>query len=678
MAKGVSIDLIVDPKGAIEGLNVASDEAKKSTSFFSDLGKIGATAVAAVATAAVAAAGALTAATVSAGKYADEILETATNTNLSTDTLQAYKYAAEQIDVSFETFTASQGKLVKSMQAAREGTGGAADAFAALGLSVTDSEGNLVDSTELYWQAVDALGNVSNETERTALAQQIFGKSGAEMNAIIAKGSEGFAALTEEARKNGAIMSGEQLEKLGAFDDKMQALTSTVEAAKNAFGLTLLPILDQLAGEGTSALGEFTTALLEADGDLSKAGPAFEALGTNIASALTNAVPKILEVATSLVSGLISGIVSQGPKLIETAIPLISNFAIGILAMLPKIINAGFTIVVAVIQGVTNALPTLLPAIVSNLVEGLLALFSPRNLTALLDAGLALLMGLVEGILTALPILVEALPEIIDGIVTFFVDNLPKIIQTGIDLFLAIIGALPDIISGIVDAIPEIIEGIISALITSIPQLIQAGVQLFVALISNLPTIIIEIIKAIPAIVTGIVNAFTDPKTIAQLAKAGGELIKGLWNGIKDLGKWLWDKISGFFGGVVKNIKSFFGIKSPSTLFAGFGEFMVLGLEKGLTGPNHLKGIMANLSGQVTNGFRGDLAATARATVTTSASLGEAVREDSAFTADPKLHTLVRTLISAVSEIQPGWIVPEQLSRISQTGNGRLAAIGAT
>src|SRR5688572_9392729 len=115
MARGVTIDLIVDPSGAVKGLKTASDESSKATDFFKGLGQVGAAAIAAVATAAVAAGTALVAATVSAGKYADEILEAATTTNLSTEELQAFRYAAEQMDVSFETFVKSQGKFTKSM-----------------------------------------------------------------------------------------------------------------------------------------------------------------------------------------------------------------------------------------------------------------------------------------------------------------------------------------------------------------------------------------------------------------------------------------------------------------------------------------------------------------------------------------------------------------------------------
>ena len=74
-------------------------------------------------------------------------------------------------------------------------------------------------------------------------------------------------------------------------------------------------------------------------------------------------------------------------------------------------------------------------------------------------------------------------------------------------------------------------------------------------------------------------NGFTS--SISQIATVGGNLIKGLWQGISDAGAWLRDKISGFFGGVVDSIKNFFGIHSPSTLFAGLGRNMGEGIGVG-------------------------------------------------------------------------------------------------
>lgn len=156
---------------------------------------------------------------------------------------------------------------------------------------------------------------------------------------------------------------------------------------------------------------------------------------------------------------------------------------------------------------------------------------------------------------------------------------IPQIIQAGIQLLVALIGALPEIIVTIVNAIPDIIGGIIDTLIDNIPLIIEAGVQLFVALIENLPTIIIEIVKAIPQIIEGIVEAIGS--LAYKLVEAGGNLLKGLWEGIKNAASWLWNKVKEWASSLVDGILGFFGIHSPSTVFAGIGENMGLGLGVG-------------------------------------------------------------------------------------------------
>ena len=144
---------------------------------------------------------------------------------------------------------------------------------------------------------------------------------------------------------------------------------------------------------------------------------------------------------------------------------------------------------------------------------------------------------------------------------------------------MALIQALPQIITTIVQAIPQIISGIVNALVQNIPQIIQAGVQLFVALIQNLPTIIVEIVKAVPQIVSGIVQAFASLG--GELVNAGANLLHGLWEGISGAAGWLWEKVTGWASSFVDGIKSFFGIHSPSTVFAEIGTNMGEGVGVG-------------------------------------------------------------------------------------------------
>ncbi|ABZ85478.1 conserved hypothetical protein [Heliomicrobium modesticaldum Ice1] len=631
-------------------LKAAGKDADEAGSKFERLGGIlkgvGAAmggAFVAVGTAAVGAAKALGDMTVGASQYADDILTMSTVTGMSTESLQAYKYAAELVDVSLDTLTGSMAKNVKSMSAARDGTGTVADAYKMLGVSVTDANGQLRDSQTVYWEAIDALGKVSNETERDALAMQLFGKSARDLNPLIAQGSAGIAELTEEAKRMGAVMSEDSLNALGAFDDSMQRLKSGGEAAKNALGMVLLPQLQVLADDGVSLLGEFTRGLNEANGDWNKISevigntvggivdsvmktlPDIIRLGMDIVMSIGGAVmdnlPMLVDAASQIIVTLLQGLIGALPGLTEGALQLVLALVNGIIENLPALVEAAVQMVATLVGGIGEALPQLIPAIVQAVV--LICQTLVENLPLLLDAALQIILGLAQGLLNALPELIAALPAVITAIVDFVIGAIPLIIDAGIQLLVSLVGALPEIITAIVAAIPQIIDGIITAVLGSIPQLIEAGVKLlvaliqnlpqiiiaivqaipqiitsivdalignidkiilagvrlFVALIQNLPAIIVEIVRAVPQIISALVKGFTG--SIGQIAQVGGNLIRGLWQGISDAGAWLWDKISGFFGGVVDRIKDFFGIHSPSTLFARLGENMGEGVGVG-------------------------------------------------------------------------------------------------
>jgi phage-related protein len=632
------------------------------------------TAMVAIGVAAVGAGKALVGMAVSSAAYADEILTQSTVTGMSTEKLQAYKYAAELVDTDLETLTGTMARNIRSMDSASKGTGTVAEAYKELGISVTDAHGNLRDGETVYWEAIDALGKISNETERDALAMALFGKSAQELNPLIAQGSAGMASLTEEAMKMGAVMSGDTLNALGKFDDSVQRLKSGGEAAKNMLGTVLLPQLQVLADSGVSLLGDFTKGLSDAGGDWNKISevigntvgrlsemlmenlPKLIQVGLDIVTAIGSAIvdnlPVIVDSAVQIITTLLQALIEAQPQITEGALQLLLSLTEGLIENLPLLIDAALQMVLTLATGIANSLPELIPTLVQAVLYICQTL--AENIDLLVQAALAIITGLAQGLLAALPVLIAALPtiinslidslltaipqiiqagitlltalvgalpeiiaaivaaipQIIDGVISAVIESLPLIIQAGIDLFLALIKALPDIILAIVGAIPQIIDGITSALIDNLPLIINAGVTLFVALIENLPTIIIEIVKAIPKIVSGIVEAFGG--LIGKLVEVGGNLIKGVWKGISDAGAWLWEKISGFFGGIVDSIKSFFGIQSPSTVFAGLGGFMAQGLGVGFE--NEMRKVSEQMQASIPTGLElnGTYSATAR------------------------------------------------------------------
>lgn len=587
------------------------------------VGKAFGAALAALGAAAVGAASALEGLTVSASNYADDLITQATFTRQTTDDLQKYAYAARFIDVEVNTLTKSMAKNIKSMDSARKGSAAYADAYKKLGVSVTDANGELRNSNDVYWDCIDALGSIQNETERDALAMQLFGKSAQELNSVIEAGSEAFKELGDEAEQMGFILSEDAVNRLGAFNDKLQVLQAGAEGLKNAASLIALPFLDTLAGEGIPIMTKFSKAVMDAEGDVTKMADALGEGISDVLNLIVEKLPEFIDMGVQMVTSLISGIVSNAPTIASAAVQIVETLVEGIAELLPLLIEGAAQLIAGLATGLAKSLPKLVPTIVDVVLKIVQTLID--NIPLLIDAALQLITGLAQGIINAIPVIVaalpqvisslidgllsaipqiiqagidlltalvaalpeiiaaivEAIPQIIDGIITALTENIPLIIQAGIDLLVALIQALPEIIVTIVQAIPQIISSIVNALIGNIDQIIMAGVQLFVALIQNLPTIIVEIVKAVPQIVSGIVQAFASLG--GELVNAGANLLHGLWEGISGAASWLWEKVSGWASSLVSGIKDFFGIHSPSTVFAEIGGNMADGVGVGFT-----------------------------------------------------------------------------------------------
>ena len=126
---------------------------------------------------------------------------------------------------------------------------------------------------------------------------------------------------------------------------------------------------------------------------------------------------------------------------------------------------------------------------------------------------------------------------------------------------------------------PEMIEKFVGYAVEKLPQVIELGMKMVIALVKGLA-------QNLPQLVTGVLNmAATIIKTLVEsipdVIEVGKDIVRGVWDGIKAMGSWIKEKVSGFFGGIVDNVKGVLGIHSPSRVFAGIGENMALGLGEG-------------------------------------------------------------------------------------------------
>lgn len=214
--------------------------------------------------------------------------------------------------------------------------------------------------------------------------------------------------------------------------------------------------------------------------------------------------------------------------------------------------------------------------------------------------------SIIQGIIDALPKFTSAVERIVSGILTTIVNNIPQIINAGVQLLTSLVKDLGNIINQIVPAIPTIVTSIMNAIISNIPVIVEAGVKLLIALVQNLPAIIAGVVAAIPKLLQAILQAIGGG--VGQMAEAGLNLIKGLFSGISNAVSWLYDKLTGWVSNVLNYIKRLFGIASPSKVMAGYGDYLVQGLGKGIEdNENYATDAMKDLSDSLEDNFNPSL-----------------------------------------------------------------------
>lgn len=126
---------------------------------------------------------------------------------------------------------------------------------------------------------------------------------------------------------------------------------------------------------------------------------------------------------------------------------------------------------------------------------------------------------------------------------------------------------------------PEMIEKFVGYAVEKLPQVIELGMKMVLAIVSGLANNFPQIVRSVLDMMATIIKTFVS--SLPDIVDVGKQIVKGLWEGIKAMGSWIKEKVSGFFGGIVDNVKGVLGIHSPSRVFAGIGENMALGLGEG-------------------------------------------------------------------------------------------------
>lgn len=236
-----------------------------------------------------------------AADSAKNLVDMSSQTGISTENLQAFQYAEDFIGVSTDTIADSLKDLTTKMSDAANGNEDVIEKFDQLGVSIYDADGNLRNAEDTFWDVVDSLGEMSNQTERDALAMDLINESAQKLNPLIEIGSEGFKKYADEAENVGYILSNDQLKALTDVDEAQNRLLKSQEAVSKQISAQYAPYMSDALNQTRELIEKVGTALVDSG--------AVDAFGSILDSAIS-----LLEPLGDLVSDLLPplGVLLQG------------------------------------------------------------------------------------------------------------------------------------------------------------------------------------------------------------------------------------------------------------------------------------------------------------------------------------------------------------------------------
>ncbi len=231
----------------------------------------------------IALAGVFSAATIKgAVDMLDKLDDLSEKTGISVENLSALRYAGEVTGTSMEAIATSVKKLSVNMAEAASGSKEAVATFKSVGVEVKNADGSLRNQDLVLGDLADRFASYADGAGKSALAQKIFGKAGADMIPLLNQGSEGIARLRKEAEGLGLVYGGELAKQAAQFNDNLKKLELSAEAAKVQLASGIVPTLNDLLNTFVQlkANGVFWVALEEGIARVTKYVPLLSGMVT--------------------------------------------------------------------------------------------------------------------------------------------------------------------------------------------------------------------------------------------------------------------------------------------------------------------------------------------------------------------------------------------------------------
>lgn len=410
--------------------------------------------------------------------------------------------------------------------------------------------------------------------------------------------------------------------------DKMIEAIHVVQGEMGITGTTSLEAADTISGSVNTMKAAWQDMLVSLAGGGQDFGKAMDKLVASAGNVVKNIIPVVSNALTGiadLVAELAPVISAELPNLVATLVPAVVEAATSLIVALSEalpgivtaltspeniqtILNAALTLLLAMVDAIPQflqALTTALPQIITGIVA---FLTSPDNINRVLLAAVQLFLALVMAIPQVIGSLVGALGTILSTIVSNIGSWVGQVVAKAVEVGTQFVENVVNFFSQLPSKIGEFLSQVITNVGTWVGEMVGKAVETGTQFLQNIANLFTQLPGKIWEFLTStigkvatfvgdmagkaleagkmffdnLVNKITEIP--GKMLEIGGNIVKGIWDGISGAAGWLWDQITGFCSSIVDNIKAFFGIESPSKLFRDeVGVYMAQGIGVGFT-----------------------------------------------------------------------------------------------
>lgn len=470
--------IFVNTDAADESMQKTESKAKKIASAFGNGVKTAAKWGAAVVSAAAVAGTAIFGMAANVAETTDRIDKMSQKIGVSREAYQELDFICSQSGMSVDSLQGGIKKLTDQMQAARDGTKSAVKAFDELGVSIYDSNGALKDQETMMWEALDALQKMENQTEKAALANDLFGKSGSELMPMLNGAAGSIEEMKNQAHELGLVLS----------DDTVNAgvkLTDAIDQIKRSFSA----IGTNLAASVVPIVLQFADIVLENLPMIQQAIASFAPLLADMAGSVLPPLMQLVSEIFPILIELVNQLIPPVTQFISVLLPVITNLILSILPPLMQIIEAVLPLLTTLIDALTPILQ-----LVIELLNPIIQLFT----------------NLLAPIITVIAEALAPLIEIIGLLMESGLKPLIDVVKIVGEIFSGVLANVFTSCKGVIDNIIGVFRGLATFLKGIFTGDFKLAFQGIVDIVSNIFGGIVEFVKLPINLIIGLLNGFID------------------------------------------------------------------------------------------------------------------------------------------------------------------------